>query len=246
MGFKRTLGSLLNAGLIASSVKLLVINGGSELHLRSEIEDLDVLYSDNIEIFTGIDSGIFNAMNLGLAKVSTPYVLFLNSGDEMCPDFTFNHLIPEIVEWSSNWVIADASFTNSKGQVRPWKNVKPLSFKHRMGLNSFPHHGTIYKTDFIKQNGGYVESTPFADWELSVRLSLIEPPTKRKIKLSFSEPFNYSASFSNREWAKKIFEARMRLGLTSCRFSSIKVNIIYVLKLLSDLKNYLLIKLRIK
>ena len=246
LGFKKTLDSLLNAGLIVSSVKLLVINGGSELLLKSELDDLDVLNSDNIEILTGLDFGIFNAMNLGLSKVPTQYVLFLNSGDEICRGFNFNHIIPEIIRLGSNWIIADAFFTNSRGEVRPWKNVQPLSFKHRMGLNSFPHHGTIYKTDFIKKNGGYDESTPFADWELSVRLSLIEPPTKIRVKLSLSEPFNYSQSFSNHVWAKRICETRMRLSLTSSRFTSIKVSIIYVFKMASELRNHLLVKLRIK
>jgi len=245
-GFKRTFDSLLNASLIASSVKLLIINGGSEILLKSELEDLDVLNLDNIEILSGPDFGIFNAMNLGLAMVTTPYVMFLNSGDEMCQDFRFNELIPEIIRQGSNWILANALFTNSRGEVRPWKNFESLSFKHRMGLNSFPHHGTIYKTDFIKENGGYFESNPFADWELSVRLSLIVPPTKVKVELSFSEPFNFSQSFSNREWAKKICESRMRLSLTSSRFTSIKVNIIYVLKMLSNFKNFLLVKLRIK
>ncbi len=245
-GFSRTLDSLLNAGLMGSSVKLLVINGGSEILLKSEIEDLNVLDSHNIEILTGIDFGIFNAMNLGLTRVTTPYVLFLNSGDEICRDFRFNQLVPYIIRQNSNWIITDALFTNSRGEIRPWKNFEPLSLKHRMGFNSFPHHGTIYKTDFIKQNGGYVESTPFADWELSVRLSLIEPPNKVKIELSFSEPFNYSQSFSNREWAKRIYESRVRLSLTSNRFTSIKVNVIYVSKIVSIFKNLLLVNLRIK
>ena len=110
LGFKKTLDSLLNAGLIVSSVKLLVINGGSELLLKSELDDLDVLNSDNIEILTGLDFGIFNAMNLGLSKVPTQYVLFLNSGDEICRGFNFNHIIPEIIRLGSNWIIADAFF----------------------------------------------------------------------------------------------------------------------------------------
>jgi glycosyltransferase involved in cell wall biosynthesis len=244
-GFKRTLHSLLSAGLKTSSVKLLVINGGTESSLKSEIEDLGILNSDSIDIFTGIDNGIFNAMNQGLSMVFTPYVLFLNSGDEISRDFNFDQLISEIKKCDASWMIAKASFTTPTGEIRSWKSVKPLSLKHRLGLNSFPHHGTIYKTDFIKQNGGFVESTPFADWELSVHLSKIEVPAQINIEISFSEPFNYSESFSNHEWAKKICESRMRLSLTSTRLPFLKVKYIYLLKVVSVLKNRLLFRLRL-
>ena len=104
----------------------------------------------------------------------------------------------------------------------------------------------IYKTDFIKQNGGYVESTPFADWELSVLLSFIEPPTKVKIQLSVSEPFNHSESFSNREWAQKISESRIRLFKNTNRPLLLKVQIIYLLKAASALKNELKERLKLK
>ena len=148
-GFKRTLESLINANLKTNAVKLLVINGGTELLLKKDIDNLSILDSDRIEIVTGQDKGIFNAMNLGLEMVSTQYVFFLNAGDVLSEDVQFNTLIKIIENKSTNWMIAGASFTTPKGVVRSWKQVESLSIRHRFGLNSFPHHATIYKTEFI-------------------------------------------------------------------------------------------------
>jgi len=245
-GFKKTLESLLNANLKTNAVRLLVINGGTELSLKRDIKDLSILESDQIEIITGQDKGIFNAMNLGLEMVDTPYVFFLNAGDVFSKDLKFDSLIQKIQETGGNWMITNAFFTAPSGKIQLWKYVKPLSLKHKFCLNSFPHHATIYKTDFIKKNGGYVECSPFADWELSIRLSQIEAPKRLNLVLAVSEPFNYSASFSKREWAIFTWESRVRLTLTSSRLRLIKVSLIYLLKVLSAMKNSILRRLKIK
>ncbi len=245
-GFQRTLGSMLRANFGSSSVKLLIINGGSEWLLKIDIEDLRVFDSEQIEVITGQDNGIFNAMNIGLGLVSTPYVFFLNAGDVISEGLQFDFLIHEIQNNAANWMIANALHTTLTGDVRGWKQVKPLSLKHKFGLNSFPHHATIYKTDFIKQNGGYVEDSPFADWELSVRLSQIEAPERLDLVLSLSEPFNYSASFTKLEWANFIAESRVRLALASSRLHRFKVCFIFLLKLVSATKARFQMKLKTK
>lgn len=245
-GFKRTLDSVLKANLSSSAVKLLVVNGGSEWLLKRDIDDLSTFDSDQIEIITGQDRGIFNAMNIGLGLVSTPYVFFLNAGDVISAGLHFNSLTLEIQRKASNWMIANACHTTLSGDVRVWKQIKPLSLKHKLGLNSFPHHATIYKTDFILQNGGYFEDSPFADWELSLRLSQIELPEKLDLMLSLSEPFNHSASFSNLEWANFVAESRVRLSLASSRLHWVKVYFIFLLKLVSATKAYFRMKLNIE
>lgn len=65
----------------------------------SEDHTLDIINAnvniDNTLIFTGKDSGLYNAMNRAVEKCSGDYVLFLNSGDS----FADENVLADVEDW---------------------------------------------------------------------------------------------------------------------------------------------------
>ncbi len=65
----------------------------------SEDCTLDIIMTnintDNTLVFTGKDSGLYNAMNQAIKKCNGDYVLFLNSGDS----FTDENVLADVAKW---------------------------------------------------------------------------------------------------------------------------------------------------
>jgi glycosyltransferase involved in cell wall biosynthesis len=76
-GLRRTIQSVINQSF--TDFEYIVVDG------QSNDGSLDVIHEFDVHItkkLIGKDSGIYNAMNKGLALASGTYIVFLNSGDE--------------------------------------------------------------------------------------------------------------------------------------------------------------------
>lgn len=74
---RRTIESILSQTY--SAFELIIIDGASTDHTLEIVKD----YSSDkrLFVFSGEDSGIYNAMNRGIVKSTGNYILFLNAGD---------------------------------------------------------------------------------------------------------------------------------------------------------------------
>ncbi len=234
-GLARTLKSTFYSGINEYNVDLVIMNGGSAFSSNSVKACLELIRKDQIRIFNKGDSGIFHAMNDAISYVKTEYVLFMNSGDVFTSQFSFKYLLEILIRNNSQWLIADAVSMEPKGGL--WKHTKPLGYKHKLGINSFPHQATIYRTELLRNNGLFVLDSPIADWEASIKLSLQEPPRRIHILMSSNEPWGTSQSITSWQWALNISKGRARNGINIFKKERSETILIYTLKLLSVVKS---------
>jgi putative colanic acid biosynthesis glycosyltransferase len=82
--------------LVSRQINWLVIDGGSEVTTEEQGKCFDLIKSEADIFISEPDSGIYDAMNKGTRLASSDYVLYLNAGDELHPDFELEKLIQMI------------------------------------------------------------------------------------------------------------------------------------------------------
>lgn len=85
-GLIRTYRSLQKL-LVDQQISWIVIDGGSRLESEDQRECFDIVRPVANFFISEQDNGIYDAMNKGVEQANGDYVLFLNAGDELHPDF---------------------------------------------------------------------------------------------------------------------------------------------------------------
>lgn len=96
---------LLATSTLGTDLEWIIIDGGS----TDGSLDLDFSNFVNFELIVGLDSGIYNAMNLGISRAKGDFLLFLNSGDYLIGELSIiksinsGLLFPSITE--GTWLL---------------------------------------------------------------------------------------------------------------------------------------------
>jgi len=149
IGLQRTLNSLLKFGGAYPNVTLV-------LSYEKQLQIIDTIkkYPFTPKILFENSSGVYQAMNLGLVEIETPFVWFLNGGDEYYGTIDLFKILK--VNINKSLIIFGVeirdNFTNSKRTYRLRFYSKLL---HRLGLIFIPHPGAIFKTNLLKFHGGF-------------------------------------------------------------------------------------------
>ena len=106
-GLLKTKGTveLLTTSTFDTDLEWIIVDGGS----TDGSLDLDFGNFVNFDLIVGLDSGIYNAMNLGIARAKGDFLLFLNSGDCLIGELTLlksinsGLLFPSITE--GTWLL---------------------------------------------------------------------------------------------------------------------------------------------
>jgi glycosyltransferase involved in cell wall biosynthesis len=140
-------------------------------------EYVDNIENERITVISELDTGIFNAMNKGLKIAKNDLVLFLNAGDLLI-DFSVVEEIFHVFETSGcNWVVGGAiTVDSSENHLWAWPSIKSSSLKLKLAINSYCHQSTVYRADFLRRVGGFVEDSLLSDWIMSLQLLKIENP----------------------------------------------------------------------
>jgi glycosyltransferase involved in cell wall biosynthesis len=146
---------------------------GSDVKSQLGTEEFSKIEITYLWLETG---GIFNAMNYAIKFLTTDYVMFLNAGDVFRDDFNFSILINELEQYNPIWLVGRASMTRKDGSVEVWRVPKNSDFRLRFAINSYPHQATVYRSDVLRNNLGFDESSEVADWKLSLHLLKIGRP----------------------------------------------------------------------
>lgn len=140
---KRCLDSISNQTFL--NFEHIIIDG------LSKDSTLDIVSKYDVALcISEKDKGIYDAMNKGVLVSKGDYVLFLNSDDELLPDFLFE----------CDRVIEDADFLSSsinmvfKDRINIWtaKKLSNIDFVWRMPM---PHAGLIVKKNVFNEIGGF-------------------------------------------------------------------------------------------
>lgn len=95
------------------------------------------------------DRGIYDAMNKGIAKSNSDYLLFLNAGDCLSDSETTAHIVSAL-STKPDFLYSDALEHNIDNNT---KHLKPARLWHKIDRGMFTHHqAMIYKTSIIKEH----------------------------------------------------------------------------------------------
>ncbi len=156
VGLEKTMASVINQTF--KDFEYIIIDGsstdGSVDVIKNFEEKIDYWISEP-------DSGIYNAMNKGIAKARGKYLLFLNSGDYLYSKTT----IFDTIQFLND----DISFISGNTKMlskEPWIKKSPEKMYHSyLYQNSLPHPSTFINHKMFEKYGCYDQSYPIiADW----------------------------------------------------------------------------------
>ncbi len=156
LGLERTLKNFTSQEY--KNVEYLVIDGGSS---DESIAIIDKYKSGITFSISERDTGIYNAMNKGIAKATGEYLLFINSGDELNGTSAIKNVIHELHDTDlitcNLLLIADKSETVKHYPENP-------TFQYFL-TDSFPHPATFIRKNLFSLTNGYDENYKIvSDW----------------------------------------------------------------------------------
>lgn len=182
LGLKKTIDSLQS--IRGSKSQWIFIDGGSidgSLELANKfVQAGDVIVSEP-------DSGIYNAMNKGIARATGEHILFLNSGDELHPGIK----LPQEMNLKSESDLHLFGF-----QIRD-KTRFPRSNAWRVWSMPTSHQAIVYSTKLLQKHP-FDESYRYAaDFEHYLRINKTQLRIARSMKpLIVNEPYGSDQNLS--------------------------------------------------
>lgn len=168
-GLIQTLDSVLNQTY--NDLEYIVIDGGSTDDSLKTLVDYSSKFSKNFYWVSESDSGVFNAMNKGIAKAKGEYLLFLNSGDF----FVDNNVLKKVFCVKRETDILSCRCRVSKNGEQVFITTPPNNYTFGFFYNnSLAHQATFIKKDLFNKFGLYREDLKLmGDWEFFVRTIII-------------------------------------------------------------------------
>jgi len=128
---------------------------------KSEFESKDITY----RIFSGSDSGIYDAMNIAVGYAEGEWVIYLNSGDRFFDDSVLNKLDKEITD-EYGVIYGDVALYD-RGFYKSLKSGELDDFKY---TNPICHQGVLTKTDVVRDFRFDTDYNIAADFDLYLRI----------------------------------------------------------------------------
>jgi GT2 family glycosyltransferase len=131
--------------------------------------------------------GVYGAMNVAIySSAPLDWIWFLNAGDELAAIDSYQNVLNRITSSTSRWAYG-GHFLGSKSGETLGEVSSPAEFKASNQLFAkkyISHQATVFETSLLQQLEGFDLSFVIAsDWDLMVRASKIEKPTRIKESL---------------------------------------------------------------
>lgn len=158
-----------------SDLEYIIVDGASTDDSTRIAEDAikrqTLLTPERIIFSSEPDSGIYNAMNKGIAKASGEYLLFLNSGDSLVGD-----CLKEISgKLTADFVIGRENITKGENVISTTDTLTENDLTlYNIYLKGVPHQATFIKRSLF-ENDKYDETLRInADWKVFVQKIVLE------------------------------------------------------------------------
>jgi glycosyltransferase involved in cell wall biosynthesis len=150
-----------------NNIQYIVIDGGS----TDDTVQIVNKYKDRIDVVVSEqDSGVYDAMNKGIALATGDVVGILNADDLYADDDVLNDVAAAFAEHETNIVYGDLDYIDQEGKtVRKWRSGKYKSGMFNWGW--MPPHPTFYsRRKLFNELGNYkLDYGSAADYELMLR-----------------------------------------------------------------------------
>ena len=164
-GLARTQASVLAQDF--TDFDWLIVDGGST---DGSLSVLSRVQFEGIRTISEQDNGIYDAMNKGISKVNTEFVMFLNSGDILAEASVIGKLHEVLNKTEVDIVYGDIKIQSRSNIGRHWHSGDINFIKILLGWHT-PHPAMIYSLKCLKKIGGYDEQyTIAADYDIFIRL----------------------------------------------------------------------------
>lgn len=158
LGLKRTCLSITQQ--LSNDFEFIIIDGGSTDGSKEYI----IKHESHVNFWVSEpDKGVYNAMNKGLAQATGDYCIFLNSGDYFV-DRNVLRSISEQIDNTTDLVYGLIQWEETLSYWNPRIGIKSFEMAFK---SLIPHQGVFFKTEVLKNMGGYIESYKvISDWAL--------------------------------------------------------------------------------
>lgn len=148
-------------------IQWVVIDGASSPANDGDREIFDLVRRSSDVFISEPDTGIYDAMNKGIGLAREPYLLFLNAGDRLHPEFSPTRIFGEATEMNPDMIWG--SYDES-GKHNRLTNLNPKGKKWLWWGMPTSHQAILFRRDFLDPDR-YDESLKIAgDYDLVLRL----------------------------------------------------------------------------
>lgn len=155
-GLKKTISSVIKQSF--KDYEYFIVDGGST---DGSVEVIMEASKGITHWISEKDTGIYNAMNKGLAFANGAYCFFLNSGDYLANESILEDVYPHLNE---DIVYGDLYFEYPGGTTETAIFEDNMSL-FKLSYTGIPHQGTFIKRSLLNKLGGYKEEFKIvADW----------------------------------------------------------------------------------
>lgn len=178
-GLQKTMESVKQQS--SSDFEHIVIDGNSN---DGSLEVIKSFTYSQLQFVSEPDSGIYNAMNKGIAKANNKYLLFLNSGDVLERPEVVSKVLPYLK--NDYAVLAGNLIFDEDSGMRLREHPEELSFSYLVG-NAISHPSTFIKKSLFTKYGKYDENFKIvSDWAFFLKILGINNETYMKLPETIS------------------------------------------------------------
>jgi len=159
-------------------IEFLIINGGAPL--ESKKDGLASKY--RMRIVNSRDRGIYDAMNRGIAKAMGSWIYFLNCGDVLATNRCLRQVAASLRSESLSRVGLVSMRYRREGRVEENAYAGSWLWRYFLTYGVLCHQSIVFKTDLLKEQGGYDTSYKYVADKKSVMQAL-----RRNIRVKKSD-----------------------------------------------------------
>ena len=164
-GLERTLRSL-GRMLDSTQVEWILIDGESES--VSDVKNVFKLTKPLATHFVSEpDDGIYDAMNKGTQLARGEFVLYLNAGDELHPDFQFDNFVAAPITGDAGMIWGRYDVRDRKGAVYSRKTRHPFWLRYGTAVS---HQAVFFRRSLLGTSPYNTDLSIAADYDLICRL----------------------------------------------------------------------------
>ena len=159
---QRSLDRILDSG----SFEWIVVDGGSIPESDAQMRLFEKVRNSATILVSEVDHGIYDAMNKGTRLATGDYVLYLNAGDSLHPDFDLDRVFHVCESKKPGMIWGDSWDRNPKGDSYKRKTRKAFWLRYGMAVC---HQAVFFRRDLLGDAPYDLRYRLAADYELLCR-----------------------------------------------------------------------------